>query len=184
MKKIFLAAAMLLGVMTTQAQGIDFGIKAGANFAKFNGDLDSDGITSFHAGAVLELNIVPMFSVQAEGLFSSVGGKAKYDADGLGGVARDINLDYISVPVLAKFYILPNTLSLTAGPQFSFLVNDADDLDAKSVDVAVSGGAEVKIIAGLFAQARYNIGVTKVSDNSLYGDTKNAVFQLSLGYYF
>jgi len=184
MKKIFLVAAMLLGAMATQAQGVNFGIKAGANFAKFNGDLESDGITSFHAGGVLELNIVPMFSVQAEGLFSSVGGKAKYEAEGIGGVARDINLDYISVPVLAKFYVLPNTLSLTVGPQFSFLVNDADDIDAKSTDIAISGGAEVKIIAGLFAQARYNIGVTKVSDDAFAGDTKNAVFQLSVGYFF
>jgi len=184
MKKILLVVAMIAGSFATQAQGIDFGIKAGANFAKFNGDLDSDGITSFHAGAVLELNIVPMFSVQGEALFSSVGGKAKYEADGVIGVARDINLDYVSVPVLAKFYVLPEVLSLTAGPQFSFLVNDADDIDAKSTDIAISGGAEVKIIAGLFAQARYNIGVTKVSDNQFAGDTKNAVFQLSVGYFF
>ncbi|TRW24771.1 PorT family protein [Flavobacterium zepuense] len=181
MKKILLLVAMVAGSFAMQAQGINFGIKAGANFSKFNGgDIDSENITNFHAGAVLELNIVPMFSVQAEGIFSSQG--AKYDnvLDG----AEDINLDYVSVPILAKFYILPNTLSLTAGPQFSFLVNDADDIDAKSTDIAISGGAEVKIIAGLFAQARYNIGVTKVSDNDYASDAKNAVFQLSVGYFF
>src|SRR5690606_27963512 len=92
---------------TMQAQGVDFGIKAGANFANFNGDIDSDGITSFHAGLVLELSLVPTFSVQAEGLFSSVGGKAKYEQDGVIGVAQDINLDYVSVPVMAKFYVIP-----------------------------------------------------------------------------
>ncbi|WP_159802270.1 porin family protein [Flavobacterium sp. MK4S-17] len=184
MKKFFVAMVMFAGAYTAQAQGIDFGIKAGANFAKFNGDLDSDGITSFHAGAVLELNIVPNFSVQAEGLFSSMGGKATLEAEGVEGVAEDINLDYISVPVLAKFYVLPETLSLMAGPQFSFLVNDADDLDAESFDLALSGGAEVKIIGGLFAQARYNIGLTNVVDSELTGDAKNAVFQLSVGYMF
>jgi hypothetical protein len=184
MKKVLLVAAMLLGAVATQAQGVDFGIKAGANFAKFNGDLDSDGITSFHAGAVLELNIVPTFSVQAEGLFSSVGGKATYEAEGLGGVTKDFNLDYISVPVLAKFYVLPEKVSLVAGPQFSFLVNDADDIDAKSTDIGIAGGLEAKIIAGLFAQARYVIGVTKVSDSEVVGDTKNGVFQLSVGYNF
>ena len=168
-----------------QAQGIHFGIKAGANFSKITGDIDSDNLTNFHAGAVLELNIVPMFSVQAEGIFSSQGGKYKYEEDGVVGVAKDINLKYISVPVLAKFYILPNTLSITAGPQFSFLTNDADDaFETKKFDLAASGGLELKIIAGLFAQARYNIGLTKVSDSEYAGDAKNAVFQLSVGYFF
>jgi opacity protein-like surface antigen len=176
MKKFFVAMVMFAGAYTAQAQGIDFGIKAGANFANFNGDVDSKSITSFHAGAVLELNIVPTFSVQAEGLYSSMGA----DVDGVG----DFNLDYISVPVLAKFYVLPETLSLMAGPQFSFLVNDADDLDAESFDLALSGGAEVKIIGGLFAQARYNIGLTNVVDSEFTGDAKNAVFQLSVGYMF
>jgi hypothetical protein len=186
MKKLLLLTALLVSGLAAQAQGIDFGIKAGANFSKFNGgNIDSDNITNFHAGAVVELNIVPMFSVQAEGLFSSQGGKAKYEADGVVGVARDINLDYISVPVLAKFYVLPNTLSIMAGPQFSFLVNDAEEaFEAKSFDLAASGGLELKIIAGLFAQARYNIGLTKNSDSEFVGDSKNAVFQLSVGYFF
>lgn len=180
MKKL-IVLAMLIGGLSAQAQGLDFGIKAGANFANFNGDVDTESITSFHAGAVLELNIVPMFSVQAEGLFSTVG--AKYD-DALEG-AQDINLDYISVPVLAKFYILPNTLSLTAGPQFSFLMDDADDIfETKKFELAASGGVEVKIIAGLFAQARYNIGLTNVNDDEVVGDVKNGVFQLSVGYFF
>lgn len=187
MKKIIFLFAMLLAGVTSQAQGIDFGIKAGANFANFSGDLDSDGITNFHAGAVLELNIVPMFSVQAEGLFSSQGGKAKYDDGGVVGVAEDINLDYIAVPVLAKFYVLPDRLSITAGPQFSFLVSDAKDAwETKKFDLAASGGVELKIIAGLFAQARYNVGLSNINDGDGEGsfDVKNNVFQLSVGYFF
>lgn len=183
MKKIIFLFAALAGSFAMQAQGIDFGIKAGANFAQFGGDLDSDGITSFHVGGALELNLVPSFSIQAEGLFSSVGGKAVYEEDGVGGVARDLNLDYIAVPVMAKFYILPDRFSVMAGPQFSFLVNDADDLDAKGYDLAAAGGVELKIIAGLFAQARYTVGLNNVSDNTEI-DVKNNVFQLSVGYYF
>ena len=180
MKKIFFLIAVLAGSFAMNAQGIDLGIKAGANFANFQGDIKSDGITSFHACAALEINLVPMFSVQAEGLFSSQG--AEYE-DAFG-AAQDINLDYISVPVMAKFYIVPSKLSLMAGPQFSFLVNDADkvfDNDPNSFDLAASGGVELKIIMGLFAQARYNIGLTDTYDNV---DSKNGVFQLSVGYYF
>jgi hypothetical protein len=181
MKKIIFLFAALAGSFAMQAQGINFGIKAGANFANFSGDVDTDGITSFHAGAVLELNVVPTFSVQAEGLFSSQG--ATYKDTALD-IAKDINLDYISVPVMAKFYILPETLSIMAGPQFSFLVNDADDaFETKSFDMAAAGGVEVKIIAGLFAQARYTIGLNNVSDSDTV-DIKNNVFQLSVGYFF
>lgn len=71
-----------------------------------------------------------------------------------------------------------------AGPQFSFLANDADDIQAKSTDIGIAGGVEAKIVAGLFAQARYVIGVTKVSDAEYASDIKNGVFQLSVGYNF
>lgn len=180
MKKIVFLVAAVLGSFAMQAQGIDFGIKAGANFSNFSGDINSDGITSFHAGGVLELNLVPIFSVQAEGLFSSQG--ATYKDTALD-IAKDINLDYISVPVMAKYYIVPK-LSIMAGPQFSFLVSDAEEaLKTKSFDMAAVGGVELKIIAGLFAQARYTVGLNNVSDVSDV-DVKNNVFQLSVGYFF
>ena len=185
MKKFIFAIAALCAGFGMQAQGLNFGLKAGANFSNFSGDINSDGITSFHAGGVLEINLVPTFSVQAEALFSSQGGEALYEEEGAVGVARDINLDYISVPVMAKFYVLPDRLSLMAGPQFSFLVNEAEEaFETKSFDLAASGGVELKIIAGLFAQARYNIGLTDVNDSGFEGDVKNSVFQLSVGYMF
>lgn len=185
MKKIIFLLAAIAGSFTTQAQGLNFGIKAGANFSNFTGDVNTDGITNFHAGAVLELNVVPMFSVQAEALYSSQGAEAKFE-ESIGGAvysaAQDLNLDYISVPVMAKFYLLPDTVSLMAGPQFSFLVDEAEEAyESNSFDTAIVAGAEVKIIAGLFAQARYTIGVTDVYDNI---DAKNSVFQLSVGYFF
>ncbi|MNK07623.1 hypothetical protein D3C87_255380 [compost metagenome] len=180
MKKIVFLLAATLGSFAMQAQGIDFGIKAGANFSNFSGDVDTDGITSFHAGGVLELNLIPIFSVQAEGLFSSQG--ATYKDTALD-IAKDINLDYISVPVMAKYYIVPK-LSLMAGPQFSFLVSDAKEaFETKSFDMSAVGGVELKIIAGLFAQARYTVGLNNVSDVSEV-DVKNNVFQLSVGYFF
>ena len=179
MRKILFLLAAFAGSFAMQAQGIDFGIKAGANFANFNGDIDSEGITNFHAGGVVELNLVPMFSIQGEALYSSQGATYK---DTAFDIAADLNLDYISVPVMAKFYVLPEKLSLMAGPQFSFLVSEAEEsFEAQSFDMAAAGGVELKIIAGLFAQARYTIGLTDVYEDI---DSKNAVFQLSVGYMF
>lgn len=179
MKKVLFLLALAAGSFSMNAQGIDLGLKAGANFASINGADNADNITSWHAGVALELNFVPSFSLQAEGLYSSQGAKVN---------DNDFKLDYISVPVMAKFYILPDRLSVMAGPQFSFLVNDdnpfssgAEAYDNNTFDMAAAGGIELKIIAGLFAQARYTIGFNDVNDSF---DSKNAVFQLSAGYYF
>jgi len=188
MKKILFLLVALAGGFTIQAQGIDFGIKAGANFSNFTSDdIDTDGITSFHAGVVLELNLVPMFSVQAEGLYSSMGAEAKYSETVGGAVVqgvRDLNFDYISVPVMAKVYVIPDFVSVMAGPQFSFLVDEAEEAwETKSFDMGITGGVEVKLIAGLFAQARYTAGLSNISDEDNI-DVKNSALQLSVGYTF
>lgn len=179
MKKLFVAVITVLGAYAAQAQGVDFGIKGGANFANLNGadGVNTKSVTSWHAGAVLELNITPSFSVQGEAIYSSQGAKVNE--------ASDIKLDYVNVPVLAKFYILPEKVSLVAGPQFSFLTKDTKDFKAKSTDLGLAGGIEAKLIAGLFVQARYVAGLTNINDNEAYkADIKNGVFQLSVGYNF
>lgn len=168
---------MIAGISNSNAQIVQFGVKGGVNFANFNGGvsgIDYSGRTGFHAGALAEVKILPNFSIQPEALFSSQGA----DVDGVG----DFNLDYISVPVMAKFYLITDRLSLEAGPQFSFLVNEAEEsFDNKSFDFGVAGGLGLNIAGGLFAQARYTIGVTEASKSA---EVKNAVFQLSLGYMF
>lgn len=176
---------MIAGITNSNAQVVQFGVKGGVNFSNLNGgpsEIDYKNKTGFYAGALAEIKILPNFSLQPEVLFSSQGTEVKG--------AGDFNLDYISVPVLAKFYLITDRLSIEAGPQFSFLVDDSqeafDDIadggsGAKSFDFAVAGGASLKIAGGLFAQARYTIGLTEVSKNA---DAKNAVFQLGLGYMF
>ena len=104
MKKLFVMAVLLIaGSSSMSAQGIDFGVKAGANFAKLDGDgIDGDNLTSFHVGALLEVNVFENFSVQPEVLYSSQGTKIEDE---------DIKLDYLSVPVLAKFYLISDKLN-------------------------------------------------------------------------
>ena len=183
MKKFFyFVAVLLLTTASTQAQIVRFGIKAGPNFANFNGgDIDYDARTSFHAGLTAEIKPTGgNIAIQPELLYSSQGA----DVDGF----DDFNLDYVSVPVMVKYYILPDLLSLDAGPQFSFLVSDAETSDElgntlknKNFDFAVAGGATVNITKSFFAQARYTVGLTEISDNA---DVTNQVFQLSVGYMF
>lgn len=176
MKRVILLTAVALLCFSAQGQSIRFGLKGGVNFANLDAeDINTENITSWHAGATLELNVLPMFSVQPEALYSSQGAKVEgFD---------DFKFDYISVPVLARFYILPDLLSLDAGPQFSFLVNDnvEDTFKTKSFDFAVIGGATVNITDSFFGQARYVIGLTDTSEDA---KVTNKVIQLSVGYRF
>lgn len=184
MRKLFyFAVALILGTTATQAQIVRFGIKAGPNFANFDGGsgIDYKSRTSFHAGLVAEIKPTGgNIAIQPELLYSSQGA----EVDGF----DDFNLDYVAVPVMVKYYILPDLLSLEAGPQFSFLVSDANTTDElgntfenKNFDFAVAGGATVNITKSFFAQARYTVGLSEISKDA---DVKNQVFQLSVGYMF
>ena len=176
MKKLFLVAAVLfLGANASNAQDLKFGAKIGANFSKLSGDgFNGDNLTSFHVGILTELNLLENISIQPELLYSSQG--TDYQNE-------EIKLDYLSLPVLAKFYVITDKLSLEAGPQFSFLVNDnvKGQFDAKTFDFAAVGGLGYNLTSFIFVQARYVVGLT---DTSKDASVTNKVFQLSAGLRF
>lgn len=176
MKKLFLITAVLfLGVSASNAQDLKFGTKIGANFSKLSGDgVNGDNLTSFHVGVLAELNLIQNFSIQPELLYSSQGTEINNEK---------IKLDYLSVPVLAKFYVITDKLSLEAGPQFSFLINDdvKGQFDTKTFDFAAVGGLGYNLTSFLFVQARYVVGLT---DTSKDASVTNKVIQLSAGLRF
>ena len=185
MKKLIVVAFLILaGTVSTQAQIVRFGVKAGANFANYNGGVDGidyKSLTSYHAGLVAEINVVQNFSVQPELLYSTQGATYKF-ADAREDFKNETA--YISIPVMAKFYVLTDRLSLDVGPQFSFLVSEKNNVNLKdnqSFDFAAAGGVTLKVTESLFAQARYTIGLTEANKDA---EVKNAVFQVSLGYLF
>ncbi|WP_417365800.1 porin family protein [Flavobacterium beibuense] len=199
--KLFSAGILMIGAITTaNAQSSDaltpsFGIKGGVNFASITGDdFDSpDSRTSFHVGVLAEFPLTEMFSLQAEALYSGQGFESDLDGEIFGGEGKvEYQLDYINVPVLAKVYILDG-LSIEAGPQFGFKVNEeidananADDGDlnldeAEDFDFGVAAGVTFETPMGLFATGRYTQGFTDIVNNR---DVKNSVFQIGVGYKF
>ncbi len=200
--KLFSAGALMLGAVAvsnaqedasnSDSMAISFGVKGGANFATITGsDFDSpDSRTSFHVGVVGEFPIAEILSIQVEALYSGQG--FEFDFDGPDGDKAEFQLDYINVPVLAKVYIVKG-LSIEAGPQFSFLVNEEVDLnpnsdngdfeldDAETFEFGVAAGLTFQTEIGLFATGRYNVGLTEIYKDV---DAKNSVFQLGIGYKF
>jgi opacity protein-like surface antigen len=184
MKKSFFFLFAFALFFSIQAQGLRFGVKAGANFADFSGsdakDLSTDMKVGFHIGALVEFKLFENFSIQPEVMYSTKGAKL----DNIGEIeVDDVDLNYITVPVLAKFYLISNKLSIDVGPQFSFLLDEniEEQFESKSFDFAALAGLSFHFNDNVFAQLRYVAGLTDISENA---EIRNQVFQLSLGYRF
>ena len=199
LKLITAAAIVLSAVSTANAQNeadnttdrtISFGVKGGVNFATITGDdFDSpDARTSFHVGALVEFPLDPMFSIQAEGLYSGQG--FEYDIPAVAGDGEHVEyqLSYLNIPVLAKIYATRG-LSFEVGPQFGFKLHEEIDNaptedegdnvinEAESFDMGIAGGLTFTTEMGLFASGRYVYGLTDIIEDV---NARNSVFQISL----
>lgn len=178
MKKIILAAVAVFGIsFASNAQDIGYGVKAGANFSSLNfevtgGTASPDGATSLYVGGFVDVGVSEKFHVQPELLYSIEG-------------AEDVSLSFLNIPIMAKYYVADG-LSLQAGPQIGFLVSAEDDADEvlKSTNLGLNAGLgyELKDM-GLFFDARYNFGLTDISDVD-GTEVRTKGFQIGIGYKF
>lgn len=183
MKKLLIFVFVLSSVAVAQAQvQVALGLKAGVNVSKLNGDdVESSSITAFHGGA-FGLFKFTAIGIQPELLFSQQGAKV----EDISGDPQDLKMSYMTIPVMVKFY-LPGGFNLQAGPQFGFLNSaefDGNDIkdSFKSSDITANVGVAWDAPFGLVLDARYNIGLSDISDNDAIGEVKSGTFQFSLGY--
>ncbi|MFD2587708.1 porin family protein [Croceitalea marina] len=181
---IYLSFALLLCFSSLSAQDFSFGAKAGANFANVTGDdvENSSSRTGFHLGAVARIGVSEKFGIQPELIYSQQGAKDdEFDVT--------LKLDYLNVPVLADI-VVAQGFSLQVGPQFGININsgveddngnEGDVEDINSLDLGAALGAQYKLDSGLFFQARYNLGLSDIAEDS---DVKNANITISIGYFF
>jgi|TARA_R100000479_G_scaffold33554_2_gene13879 hypothetical protein len=183
MKKLIFAFLALITITTTQAQGLDLGIKAGVNFATLNDATNLDNRTGFVAGAFLGAKFSDKVGFQADLLYSQQG--AEFEGN-------QFDLNYVNVPVVVKFYVFKG-LHVQAGPQFGFLVDDNsqslfgeifNDAAAKDFDLSGVVGLGYDLPLGLRLEGRYNFGLTDVGEEDEFEFGKNSVCTLSLGYSF
>lgn len=186
MKKFMMMVAMAFATLTASAQAEAgtvslkplVGITV-ANTTNGNGDAK----VGLAAGAELEYQMNETFALSVGALYSMQGAKAE---------AGKLNLDYINIPILANAYIAKG-LAVKVGVQPAFKVSskikaggvevDVDkvfDNDVKSFDLSIPVGLSYEI-SDFVIDARYNWGVTKLMDGS---DSKNSVFQFTVGYKF
>ena len=176
MKKLVLLAAVLLSSVGVFAQhevgSINIQPKVGINIADLTDADESDARIGFVVGAEGEYQLTDLFSLTAGLLYSQQG--CKYDDE-------STKLDYINVPILANVYVAKG-LAVKLGVQPAFKINDnlPDGADIKSFDFSIPVGVSYEY-SNFQLDARYNWGMTKVAD---WADSKNSVFQITLGYKF
>ncbi|TXF79081.1 porin family protein [Chryseobacterium sp.] len=184
MKKLFLVGALtLFGAVNAQT----FGLKAGVNVSSVSNFAQSKSKIGFNGGVFMNAPLAASFSIQPEIIYSGKG--AKYD----GVVEVDMNLDYISVPVMFQYNATPK-FYFEAGPEFSFLMSgklkgEGESVDLKddlnSFDFGIGLGLGYFFTPNFGINARYVSGITGIiKDNPNDEASKNNVFQIGLAYKF
>jgi len=177
MKKLAVLVVAILLSTSGFAQGLDFGVKAGANFSSFSDASNVSNKTGFLGGIFAAVKFGDKLAIQPELLYSQQG--AEFDTG-------KIDLNYVNVPVIVKYYLFQG-FNLQAGPQFGFVVDDNvskvfnNVTEAESFDLTGVLGLGYDFAFGLRFDGRFNFGL---SDTFSEGKGKNSVFSLALGYSF
>lgn len=220
MKKLLMTAAAVFAFGFANAQEVKFGAKAGLNLStvSISGD-GSEGqspksIIGFHVGGFAEFKVSDKFSVQPELLFSTQGVKGEVSSSTAFysmNTKSTQNLNYINIPVMAKYYVIEG-LHIEAGPQVGFLLSVKAETDttvttsfpgfpstttttsesttdkstANTIDFGLNLGAGYDITENISAGLRYNLGLTNISKIENQGNysVKNRVLSLSVAYKF
>ncbi|KFF05039.1 porin family protein [Flavobacterium reichenbachii] len=194
MRKIILSALAVMAFGLTNAQSTKFGVKGGLNLSNIvGGDVENtNSLVGFHVGGFAEIKIADKFAIQPELLYSAQG--TKIDGGPVFG-DFDVKLDYLNIPVLAKYYIVEK-FSVEAGPQLGILLSaksDGDDVkdSFKSVDFGFNIGAGFHFTENLSINLRYTIGLSPLAEDAdiddeeeYYDSAKNSNLALSLAYKF
>jgi len=177
MKKFGLVLVAFLMTGSVFAQGLDFGIKAGANFASISDATGLSNRTGFQFGIFAGAKLNDNLGIQGDLLYSQQG--AEVDPD-------KIDLNYVNVPVVIKYFVAEG-LNIQLGPQFGFIVDDnisevfGNLVEAESFDLTGVAGIGYDFPMGIRAEARYNFGFTDIIKDS---KGKNSVVSLAVGYSF
>lgn len=195
---------LLTAALATPAAAITFGLKAGLNSSKISiktTDAGSVPIVNSVKGltggiyASLDLGIL---SIQPEVLYSSRGFQFAFAGESY---TYDYKCDYVEVPVLIKFNVLPAgpiKPFVFAGPSFGYLLkaratdNSVTPPESETItdsfkrtETAVVFGAGIDLgLTGIKASldARYHLGLSDIQESDVEIESvKNRGFSVMIG---
>jgi|AntRauTorcE11897_2_1112592.scaffolds.fasta_scaffold36344_1 opacity protein-like surface antigen len=188
MKKLLYTFTLILGLLVVNQQSAhaqaDFGIRGGVNFATISADgFSPDSRTGLLVGAYANFGMDGAISIQPEVLYSAKG--ASFGDN-------ETKLDYVEIPILAK-YTIDTDGSLAphfyAGPYVGINVSAKNENDDDISEGISSTDFGLTLGGGLGFDsfnigARYSLGLSNIADADNAGDSKNRVFSIVAGFDF
>lgn len=186
---ILLLIICLFAGTATFSQSFSIGIKGGANLGKIEGQSFKDEFSlGYHAGAFATIGLGKKFALQPEVLFSQINNDTTTNFSDVFKVKNvgSIQLKYLSIPLLLN-YNIDKLIAIQAGPQFSILMNENDNLlkngqnAFQTGEFSIVGGIQVKLLK-FRAYGRYIGGLTDINHITSNGTWKASAFQLGVGF--
>jgi hypothetical protein len=202
---VFAFSAIFSAQETTKdPASVSFGVKGGyslSNMKFFGTGLDSKSY--FYIGIVAEQPISSKFGLQAELLYTQLGGKDAYpwyelvgnEVVSMGNMNFNYKFNQIQVPISVKYYIVPE-LSASVGMNLGFNISSKvkmntvfDDAEThnyeslKTLNLFPFVGAEYKINQKFFVDARYNFNFIEMNKSNAV-PVKIGFLQAGVGYRF
>ena len=172
MKNVLTVFVCILALTSVRAQETMYGIRGGVGLSGLSFDrpvdFDNDERIGAYFGAFVDFGISQKLSVMTEANFSSEGAKDE-----------PYQLDLIQVPVQLR-YNISDEIKIGAGPQFSFVTWDNQNVLAQYV-FSVVGGIELMFTDMFFVDLRYTYGITNVLEEPNDNESQHSGFQLGIG---
>ena len=174
-----------------------FGVKAGVNINKINGQSYKDGFNyNFQGGVFTQFNFSKTFGIQPEISFVQTESEFTDDPNTIyddlfgGGTQHKAKLNYLEIPVLLNINVGPSKrVKLQFGPSYGALLKQTVDSLKANGDIYKNG--EWSAIGGLWLQlpfvnlsARYKLGLSDVNAIDNRQTWKNQAIQISAGFTF
>jgi hypothetical protein len=183
MKKIISAIVISIFTLQVQAQGLDFGIKAGLNIANTTTtsgsfQLNTSTVSDFHAGVYMKAALTGKISIQPEIFYSMQG----YE---LG--SATVKTSYLQIPVLFRYNFVP-IFNIHAGPQYGILLSASSTPSGTTTDSFSSGdfswvaGLGFDFPMGISVGSRFVQGLSNVNNSGLGLTSKNYMTQIYVSY--
>ncbi|MEO6894270.1 MAG: porin family protein [Ginsengibacter sp.] len=188
MKTKFLPLIILLLISSSLfSQGLTFGLKAGANLGKIDGQsFKNEYNLGYHAGAFVTIGS-GKWAIQPEVLFNQVNTDTASDFNQITQLHNvgKIQLQYLSIPIMVN-YNLSNILAIQAGPQFGILMDKSKNLvqngkDAfKTQNFSVAAGLQLKV-SKLRVYGRFVGGLADLNNLENKDTWKVQMIQVGIG---
>lgn len=208
MKKILFTTVAIMALGLMNAQEVKYGAKVGLNLSNVTGDIeDTKNKTGLLIGGYAEIKVTDKFSVQPEISYSAQGTKAEDSySDMYGSITIDLTqkLNYLNVPVMAKYYV-DKKFYLEAGPQIGFLLSaeqkavakgiyygesvyETETVDNKSslnsTDFGINIGLGFNFTDKIGANLRYTSGLSDIDKEDNNSEIYNSNIGISISYNF